>query len=208
MKTLDRLSENLSRRATWRTILPSLLLLAAVLFFMETGPSGKAALAKASGGQGMLNMEFGYGAGTLYSLFDSRGPAGLGLYSRLLCLDFAFAAAFMLFQSLTLSSLLRRAGAPSRLRRLNLLPFARSALDAAENLLLLALMGLFPERFPLLAAAASLATMLKWILHYVIVGLLLLTGFLSGWRKKQEQKRRGRTSAADKSARPRRRLAA
>lgn len=208
MNKLERLSEFLSRRAGWRTILPSLLLLVAVLFFMETGPSGKAALVEASGGQGMLDMEFGYGAGRLYSLFDSLGPAGLGLYSRLLCLDFAFAAAFMLFQSLTLSSLLRRAGAPTRLRRLNLLPFARSGLDAVENLLLLALMGLFPERVPLLAAAASLATTLKWILHYGIVGLLLLTGFLSGKRRRSDKKEGSERKAADKAARTRSGLAA
>lgn len=184
MNLFSRISAFFMRNARMGTILPALALLVLVLAVMETRPLGKPALLEASGGQGMLDMEFGYGADTAYGLFERLGEAGRGVYARLLGVDFAFAAVFAVLQALMLSSLLRRANAPEALHRLNLLPFLRSALDVAENLALIALMGSFPERTEIGAAAAGLLTSAKWIVYYAVLASLLVLGTASAIQKK------------------------
>jgi len=176
MELIKNISEALARIARARVILPAILVLIVILGFMEYGPSGKGAFAKASGGEGMLDMSFGYGQARLYELFARLGVAGREVYARLLGLDFLFALSFAFAQSLMLSALMRKASFPAGLRSLNLLPWLRSALDLVENVLLLCLLGAFTARRPGLAAAATTATVLKWLAFYCILALFLFLG--------------------------------
>lgn len=192
MKFLVMVSERIIRRTNKRNAIIALALLVATLVVMEASPFGKEALKIASGGRGMLDMRFAYNAEYVSGMFTALGTEGRILYARLLALDVAFAFAFMAFQSLVLSALIRRTGITGNARCLNLLPALRSALDLAENALLLALLALFPgtagsTAFIALVLVASAVTSVKWIVYYAVIAALLILGARSFMRPKEKR---------------------
>lgn len=176
MKVLMNISKALQRYANLKYILITLGIFIAVIAFMEAGPTSSRELKTLSGGTGMLDMLFGYSQQKAYSMLDSIGEHGRFVYTALLGIDFVFAVAFMFFQSLIITSLMRRVGLLERFGILNLLPFLRSGLDMLENFILLAMIFCYPVRLPAAAALASVFTVSKWVVYYALIALLFILG--------------------------------
>jgi hypothetical protein len=182
MRFLIYISNTILRYATPKYVLVLLVLFIMIAIPMEKGPIGQSTLRELSGGTGMLDMEFGYNRLQVYNMLDVIGQAGRQLYIKLLGLDFIFAVVFMLFQSLMLSSLLKRADVHEQLKVLNLLPFVRSALDIAENCFLLTVMFNYPVQMPVAVAIASFLTISKLVVYKLIIVLLLSLGAFASWK--------------------------
>jgi hypothetical protein len=111
------------------------------------------------------------------------------MYVKLLSLDFLFAAVYMALQSLLITALMKKAKLPARFERFNLLPLLRSALDAAENCLLLILILGFPAFHPAVAVAASGITVVKLALNYLYIAVVFFLGALTTRQTIQMKKR-------------------
>jgi len=179
MHLLDRVSNQIRRFANRNYILPLLALFFVVLFFMQRGPFGAARIKALSAGFGTLDMRFGYQTSEVASLFGQLGTAGRRDYTHLLLLDFGFMLVYMLLQSLLITALMRKVQLPARFDRLNLLPFLRSALDAAENLLLLSLLAAFPKTSTVVVTIASMLTIVKLAINYGYIALVFAFGAIS-----------------------------
>lgn len=195
MNALKGLSDGIARQTTLKRVILFALVFVAILAVMEASPIGTGALKAASGGQGMLDMRFAYSSDTVRRMFDALGANGSLLYERLLALDVIFAFAFMAFQALAMSALIRRAAAPAPLMRLNLLPSLRCALDLIENALLMTMLAPYPSaassgRAGILAIApvASAVTSAKWIVYYAIIALFFIFGALAVMRPKERKR--------------------
>ena len=198
MKTLDLISGGMMRYANRRYILPLLFLLILILIFMERGPFGSGAIKSLSGGEGTLDMTFGYSASQAHGLITRIGNEGRQIYTKLLGLDFLFAAVYMALQSLLITALIKKANLPTRFEKLNLLPFLRSALDVVENCLLLSLIASFPTFKPAVAMIASAITVVKLVLNYLYIAVVFFLGALTSNRaihmKKRDASERGRVA--------------
>ncbi len=198
MNTLDSISDGMKRFANRRYILPLLIVLIPILFFMERGPFGSAAIKALSGGSGTLDMTFGYSASQAHGLLARIGREGRQIYTKLLGLDFLFAAVYMMLQSLLITALMNNANLPTRLEKLNLLPFLRSALDTAENCLIMILISGFPSFHPTVAVVASGITVIKLALNYFYIAIVFFLGALTTSRtiqmKKHDVTERGRVA--------------
>lgn len=189
MRLLVKISNKIQRYATTKNVITILVLFILIAIPMEKGPIGQSALRELSGGTGMLDMEFGYNRPQVYNMLEVIGQTGRQLHINLLGLDFVFAIVFMLFQSLMLSSLLKRAGVNENLRMLNLLPFVRSALDITENCLLLAIIFNYPLQMPVIVAVASFFTVSKLVIHILIILILIILGAYTSWKSMNSKKK-------------------
>lgn len=179
MKLFDKVSNGLKRFANKRYILPLLALLIIILVFMQCGPFGSAMLKEMSGGTGTLDMHFAYSADQAYSYLDTIGSAGRLMYNRLLGLDFLFAVVYMTLQSLLITALIKKAKLAAHWEKLNLLPFVRSALDFAENIILLLLIANFPEKLTVAVMVASVITAVKLSINYGYIAFAFCLGALT-----------------------------
>ena len=162
-----------------RYILPLLALFILTLVILETSPIGAMQLASLNGGQGMLDMRFGYTAETAYGMFAQIGEQGRLLYTQLLGLDFVFTVVYMLLQTLLITALMHKAAIPDRLTVLNLIPLLRCLLDLLENTLLYFLLIRYPAAHGSLVAFCSVVTVAKLVLNYGYMGMMFLLGALS-----------------------------
>lgn len=174
MKVLRNVSKALQRYASLKYILITLGIFITTVAFMEAGPASSKELKVLSGGMGMLDMLFCYSQQQAYTMLDSIGEHGRFIYTALLGIDFIFAVAFMLFQSLIITLLMRRAGLLERFGILNMLPFLRSGLDILENVMLLTMIYNYPVRLRAAAILASVFTLSKWIVFYALIALLFI----------------------------------
>jgi hypothetical protein len=104
---------------------------------------------------------------------------GRQLYTRLLGLDLLFAAVYIALQSLLLTALMKKANLGGRWQALNLLPFLRSALDVAENCLLLYVIASFPAWHGVAVSVASAITVVKLALNYGYIAIVFIMGALT-----------------------------
>lgn len=178
MKKVIRMLSKFELIATKKYITPICISLAIILIFMEKGPFGTAKLRQLSGGKGMLDMEFGYSVSQVYSMLEVIGSNGQQIYIKLLCLDFLFMIFYVLFQSLIIAALIKKAGLNDYFKIVNILPFLRSALDIIENFLLLKILLGYPLKMPVLVNISSIITISKLILNIIIVGFIVLLGIL------------------------------
>lgn len=178
MKKVIRALSKFELIATKKYITPVCITLAIILIFMEKGPFGTTKLRQLSGGKGMLDMEFGYSISQVYSMLDVIGNNGQQLYIKLLCLDFLFMIFYVLFQSLIIAALIKKAGLNDYFKIVNILPFLRSALDIIENFLLLKILLGYPLKMPALVNISSIITISKLILNIIIIGFIVLLGIL------------------------------
>ena len=176
---LNTVSSGMKKFANKKFILPLLILLIVILVFMERGPFGSGKLRELSGGTGMLDMQFGYGADQAYAMLGKIGGTGRQLYTKLLSLDFLFALVYMVLQSLLITALLKKANLNDRFTKLNLLPLVRSALDVAENCLLLFLIISFPVQHTAAVWISSAITMMKLAINYGYMAIVFLLGALT-----------------------------
>lgn len=179
MGFLKAISKGIRKYATGKNIIALLLMFIIVLALMEAGPAGSRRLKEINSGMGMLDMQFGYSQDQVYSMLNRVGKEGRSIYAGLLGLDYIFAVVFMLLQSLMMTLLLDKTGLIRRWGMLNLLPFARSAMDILENCLILAMLSGYPSVYPVVAGLASGVTVIKWIIYYGILGTLFLLGAMT-----------------------------
>jgi hypothetical protein len=174
MKTLNRLSDRAYNYASKQTFFFMLFFLVTILITMQFGTNG---MKKFDSTAEMLDMSnFGYSVTAVYGLLTRLGATGRLIYIQQLGIDILFAVIFALFQSVMISGLIKRSHAGDRWKILNLLPFLRSLLDLIENGLLLYIIIQFPVEFPALATAASLVTISKWIIYYLVMAALISLG--------------------------------
>lgn len=179
MAWLRSLSGGIRPYANKRFILPVLALFILILAVLEASPIGEMRLKALSGGQGMLDMQFGYTAPHAYAMLGAIGEGGRRLYEQLLGLDYLFTVVYAALQTLLITALLRKAGVTGRLSMLNLIPFARCLLDIVENTLLMYVLARFPVQHASLVAVCSGVTMVKLALNYGYMGMMFLLGALS-----------------------------
>jgi hypothetical protein len=119
---------------------------------------------------------WGYNMHSLKEFLDKIGAIGRQDFVKNLYVDFLFILLFMIFTSLFITYLTRKADIHSSFRYLNLLPILRSLLDVAENMMFLYISMNYPYEFPMLASISSVVTITKFIVLWsmVIVMLLLL----------------------------------
>lgn len=179
MNFLKGVSDGIRKQATGRNIIALLIIFIIVLALMEAGPASSGKLKEVNEGMGMLDMQFGYNLVQVYGMLDRIGEEGRSIYAGLLGMDYIFAVVFMLLQSLMMTVLLDKTGLIRRWSMLNLLPFARSALDIMENCLILTMLWGYPSVYPVVAGLSSGVTVLKWIIYYGIIGILFMLGAMT-----------------------------
>ncbi len=179
MMTLNAVSSGMKKFANKKYIIPLLILLVIILIFMERGPFGSEKIKELNSGIGTLDMKFGYSASQAYSMFEKIGSEGRLAYSKLLCLDFVFALVYMFLQSLLITALIRKAKLSAGFEKFNLLPVVRSALDVAENCLLLSLIAVFPVQHTVAVSIASIITIVKLTINYGYIAGVFFLGALS-----------------------------
>ncbi len=174
MKTLNRLSDRAYNYASKQTFFFMLVFLVVILITMQFGSNG---MKKFDHAAEMLDMNtFGYSVTEVYGLLTRLGATGRLIYIQQLGIDFLFAVVFALFQSVMISGLIKRSKADERLKILNLLPFLRSFLDLIENGLLLSIIFGFPVENIMLVTTASVVTIAKWIIYYMVFVTLFSLG--------------------------------
>lgn len=178
MSWLRSLSGGIRPYANKRFILPVLMLFILTLAVLEASPIGEMRLKALSGGQGMLDMQFGYTPAHAYTMLGTIGETGRRLYEQLLGLDYLFTVVYAALQTLLITALLRKAGVPERFTMLNLIPFARCLLDMVENTLLLYVLARFPAQHASLVAVCGGVTVVKLSLNCGYMGMMFLLGAL------------------------------
>lgn len=123
-----------------------------------------------SGGRGLLDMQFGYNADAVYTMFSNLGTLGRRLYVRLLAIDCIFILSFALVQLNMSKRILGQTNEVSNWRFFILFIYLRALFDIMENMTLLSLLIKFPGRLNNLVEISSLATMLK----FIFLGLWLI----------------------------------
>ncbi|TAK13154.1 MAG: hypothetical protein EPO32_06250 [Anaerolineae bacterium] len=183
---LKKLSDTLYRFATGRNVLIFFLLDA--LFMFGVMPAAGARLAAATGGVGPLDLNLYYSGAQAVETLGAMGAEGRALYRTIeLALDIVYPVAYTLFFSLLISWLFNKGlSAQSRLRGWNVLPFGGFLFDLLENASIVGMIGLFPAVPPVLASAAGVFTLLKWLFAGGSMALALV-GLVS-WLRKRTQK--------------------
>lgn len=175
IKSLKKLQD----LATKKYIMPVLIMLAAVLIFMEKGSIGIDKLKELNGGIGMLDMQFGYTGFQVYNMLDNIGLGGRNLYSKLLCIDFLFMFVYTAFHFLVIAGLIKKAALNDYFNIINVLPLLRSVLDVIENCFLLLILCNYPVKMLTLVNICSMVTIIKLTLNYIIIAIIFILGALS-----------------------------
>lgn len=179
MNVLNNISNEIKRFANKKYIIPALVLFIIMLVLMERSPIGSIELKELNAGIGMLDMQFGYSPILAYNMFEQIGSTGRELYSKLLGLDFIFSVVYMVLQSLLITALMRKTSLSARWGKLNLLPFARTVLDFAENGLLLFLLASFPAKHMATVEISSVITIVKLVINYGYIAIVFTMGALT-----------------------------
>lgn len=186
MRLLKRVSNKMGIYANRRSFIPLLLLLFGVLQIMNQLTFRIKAMR-----QEIPDMRYwGYNMHSLKEFLDNIGAIGRDDFIKNLYVDLLFILLFMLFTSLFITYLTRKADIHSSLRYLNLLPIIRSLLDVCENIMLLFICMHYPSKFPMLASISSVVTITKfvilWSMAIVILWLciiILVKRMQKKWRK-------------------------
>ena len=138
------------------------LALAFMALFWLT-PFGVPPLRQLGAGQPSPDLTFGYTADETYRLLELYGVKGRAHWRRLLLADMIFPAVYAALLALLGLAWVRwlAAGAPWSILVVAF-PVVAAAADYAENILLLRVIAIMPERFPVLVASASIFTRLKF----------------------------------------------
>lgn len=126
------------------------------------------------------NTFFFYTAGYVNQLFTTYGDAGRALYlSHLLVFDFIYPVLFFVANAALLVCLLNYLMPAAKITdHIHLLPLLPAALDYLENIGILILLASYPNPHPGVAAATSLATIIK--LSLVNILSLLTVALIAG----------------------------
>jgi hypothetical protein len=161
-----------------------LLLMAAgvfAIFMAVVLPDQAAKAAVYTGEVGSPDTSFFYTAETLFSLADQYGEAGRAAYIEArFTFDLIFPLVYGFFLATTISWFGKLSLAEdSRWRLLNLAPVLGVLFDYLENISAAAAMSYYPGRIPLVAWAAAIFTLIKWL--FVYGSFLVLLVFALIW---------------------------
>lgn len=136
-------------------------------------PISNPQLVNISGGEGLLDLKFFYSAQEAYAILTQCGIEGRALYKRFLPADFIFLICYGFGFSLLFTRLsLTLHGPDSGWTKLNLLPLGIALADFAENILILLMLVMYPEKLPIVGTLAGYATLTKQF--FTLVSLIIL----------------------------------
>ncbi len=116
---------------------------------------------------GVPDTHLFYSANTFYDLLDKYNQEELEAYSRgIIMLDFLYPIAYSLFLAFFTFRLSQKAV-------LSLLPFGILIFDVLENISVLTLIRLLPNRYDFFASLAGGFTLVKWIFAATSIGIAL-----------------------------------
>lgn len=175
-KLFQTLSRKIANLYSTRVML--FLLLSASVFFWLFNFSHAAfsnpTLIKTSGGTGLLDVMPFYSAQEAFLILGHYGAQGRELYLKFIAADFIFIPCYSLGFSLLFTRVVRAIfGENDRWLRLNLLPLSIGLVDCIENIFILSMLLMYPERNLALGTLSGLATLCKNIL--TLVSLLSLS---------------------------------
>lgn len=149
------------------------------IFMVVVLPDQAAKAAEYTGEAGSPDTSFFYTAETLYSLADQYGEAGRAAYIQArFTFDLIFPLVYGAFLATAISWFGKLSLAEdSRWRLLNIAPVLGVLFDYLENISAAAAMNYYPGRIPLVAWAAAVFTLVKWVFVYgsfiVLVGIVI-----------------------------------
>ncbi len=180
--------DRLERLASGRNQL--ILLVLTLIFTFVIFPPFIGQIARlASGGEGLIDTEFGYTPERALQMVAAYGHEGRLLYAiTTLTADLLYPLVYSLFMALVLVFSFGRVFPPaSPLQGLVYLPFAAAAADYLENASVLALLGTYPQQYLWVAWCASIFTRLKWGLFLLSVTLAMFG--MAAWVVKKYRER-------------------
>jgi hypothetical protein len=185
MRLLKQISKKMNNYANWRWFIPLLLMLFGVLSIMNRLTSRIKSMH-----QEIPDMRYwGYNMHSLKEFLDQISAIGREDFVKNLYVDFLFILLFMIFTSLFITYLTRKADIHSSLRYLNLLPILRSLLDVGENIIFLFICTNYPSEFPMLASIGSVVTITKFVVLWSM-GIVMIWLFIIIIVRQIQKKRR------------------
>jgi hypothetical protein len=174
---LIRLSNSLARLYSKKLLI--LLFLGLAFFFwlfnFSSLPLSEPELKRLSNGESLLDTRIYYAAPEAFHAMDRYGAAGRALYLRFLAFDSIFAPLYGFAFALLITRVAAALFDPaSRWNSVNLLPLAVATADVTENVCLLLLLTTFPVQDRLIGTLAGIATVTKWSLTVVSIGVLTI----------------------------------
>lgn len=135
------------------------------MFNLSSLPLSTAELGRLSNGEDLFDVRLYYSAQEAFRVMDRYGAKGRAWYLRFLAADFLFLAIYGFAFSLLFTRMaIAIFGPSSSWIKVNLLPLGIALADSVENLCLLILFIVYPERSLLPATIAGIATFSKWTL--------------------------------------------
>lgn len=190
-----RPSRAISRIATGKILLASLVLWAVLETLIMGKPFGIAQLQERTGGLTILDMTFTTGPQQVYALLDALGEAGRAFdLTRIVPLDLVFPATYALFLSVAIAWVLSRwLPQESPWTLLNLAPVIAAFADYCENAKVITLPLTYPARPDPVALWVSTLYVIKFA--FSALSFAILFAALAGWAVTILGNRAGRSHA-------------
>ena len=145
------------------------------LYWFWFSPIGVLRMKELAGGEIQIDVRLYYSPATLYRIFDAYGDKGRDDFRRMLLVDMAFPIVYAAALS-CLADVLSDHGVIAGWIKINTCVAATSSavFDYCENIMLLWILKIFPERHRTLAYAAACASSLKILGSYAAILFLAL----------------------------------
>ena len=169
------MTELLSRLATWKLIIPFLIIFAAMSFYIF--PRYQSQMSAAAGAYVTpLDVRVSYSAADVNALFQKLGTDGRAIYRTVVGkVDMLYPVVYgVLFMALLAYLLTRVSGARKKLILLALLPLGGVLFDYLENFRILAFLSQYPDIDEPQVVLAQQFTRLKHIMLYLSLALVSL----------------------------------
>jgi hypothetical protein len=158
----------------WRVMI---LLIANALMMGYIVPLAAGILAFAANNSVLpLDFMFFYMPAKVFEMLDKYGQAGRSVYLKTeLTVDIIYPIIYTLFFGLLISWLFQRAyPSDSNMRRWNVVPLGAWFFDLLENIVIVALLAIYPSKPAALAWLAMLLGLVKWGFTFLSLGLILV----------------------------------
>ena len=158
----------------WRVVI---LLVADVLMMGYVMPLAAGILAFAANNSVLpLDWMFFYTPAKAFEMLDKYGPSGRAVYLKIeLTADIIYPVIYTLFFGLLISWLFQRAyPSDSNMRRWNVAPVGAWFFDLLENIVIVALLAVYPSKPAAVALLAMLMGAVKWGFALLSLGLILV----------------------------------
>lgn len=180
-RILDLVSDRIIRITSGKLVLAALAGYAFLLVLINGRPFGVAQLGDITGGTGILDMMILYTPDQAYALFSAMGEAGRAFdLTRIVPLDMLFPFAYMLFDAVAITWLLRKwLPAGSKWHRLNVIPLVAGIADYCENFGIITMLLAWPAQLADIARFTMAMGLIKFT--FGVTSVLILFAALAGW---------------------------